>query len=170
MECDGMKWKKMKRVRIRNTGATPPPLPPPLAPAQATPSPSYHSFGARQPPHCTRPYVPHGYTRATATTHRTWYLPSKKCKSFVPFTSNFPLAHTPHRLTNLAPQGNLDKFFFFFFSFSFSSRTGAGQRRSQHHCCLLPSRARRPPLLAHHYITRGKQANLPPHCPVTHQR
>src|SRR6266702_926838 len=117
MECDGMKWKKMKRVRIRNTGATPPPLPPPLAPAQATPSPSYHSFGARQPPHCTRPYAPRGYTRATAAAHRTWYPPSKKCKSFVPFTSNFPLAHTPRRLTNLAPQGHLDKFFFFFLLF-----------------------------------------------------
>ena len=43
--------------------------------------------------------------------------PSKKCKSFVPFTSNFPLAHTPRRLTNLAPQGHLDKFFFFFLLF-----------------------------------------------------
>ena len=29
----------------------------------------------------------------------------------------FPLAHTPRRLTNLAPQGHLDKFFFFFFFF-----------------------------------------------------
>ncbi len=77
----------------------------------------HHSFGARQPPHCTRPYVPRGYTRATAAAHRTWYPPSKKCKSFVPFTSNFPLAHTPRRLTNLAPQGHLDKFFFFFLLF-----------------------------------------------------
>src|SRR6266702_1398012 len=41
----------------------------------------------------------------------------KNCKSFVPFTSNFPLAHTPRCLTNLAPQGHFDKFFFFFFFF-----------------------------------------------------
>src|SRR6266702_1516181 len=43
----------------------------------------------------------------------------KNCKSFVPFTSNFPLVHAPRRLTkkNLAPQGHLDKFFFFFFFF-----------------------------------------------------
>src|SRR6266702_3483833 len=135
------------------SAATPPP-PPPLARAQA-PSPSYHPFGARQPPRWTGPYVPRGYTRATAAAHRTWYPPSKKkCKSFVPFTSNFPLAHAPRRLTkNLAPQGHLDKFFFFFSSFSFSSGTGAGQRRSQHHCHLLPLHTRRPPLLAHHHIT-----------------
>src|SRR6266702_3673706 len=43
----------------------------------------------------------------------------KKCKSFVPFTSNFPLVQTPRCLTkkNLAPQGHLDKFFFFFLLF-----------------------------------------------------
>src|SRR6266702_544087 len=103
--------------------------------------------------------------------HSLYLVPplKKKCKSFVTFTSNFPLTHTPHRLTkkNLAPLGHLDKFFFFFSSFSFSSGTGAGQRRSQHHCHLLPLHTRRPPLLAHHHITRGTQANLPPHSPVT---
>ncbi len=91
----------------------------------------------------------------------------KNCKSFVPFTSNFPLTHTPHRLTNLAPQGHLDKFFFFS-SFSFSSQTGAGQWRSQHHRHLLPLCTRRPPLLAYHHITCGMQANLLLHSPVTY--
>src|SRR6266702_314048 len=58
--------------------------------------------------------------------------------------------------------------FSFFSSFSFSSRTGAGQRHSQHHRRLLPSCARRPPLLTYHHITRGMQANLPLHSPITH--
>src|SRR6266702_4203890 len=58
--------------------------------------------------------------------------------------------------------------FSFFSSFTFSSRTGAGQRHSQHHCRLLPSHARRPPLLAHHHITHSTQANLPLHGPITH--
>src|SRR6266702_3722785 len=51
--------------------------------------------------------------------HSPYLVPplKKKCKSFVSFTSNFPLAHTPRCLTNLALQGHLDKFFFFFFFF-----------------------------------------------------
>ncbi len=93
----------------------------------------------------------------------------KKSKSFIPFISNCPFTHTPRRLTHLAPQRHLDKFFFFlFFSFSFSSRTSAGKQHSQHHCCPLPSRARRPPPLTYHHTTRGMQANLPLHGPVTH--
>src|SRR6266702_2720731 len=64
------------------------------------PSRRHITLLGRQPPRCTRPYVPRGDTRATAAAHRTWYPPSKKnCKSFVPFTSNFPLAQTPRRLT-----------------------------------------------------------------------
>src|SRR6266702_3991324 len=94
----------------------------------------------------------------------------KKCKSFVPFTSNFPLAHTPRRLTNLSPQGHLDKFFFFFSSFSFSSRTGAGQRRSQHTTSppSPPVARTKATLLAYHPITRATRATLPLHGPVTH--
>src|SRR6266702_946744 len=151
------------------SAATPPPLPPPLAPAQATPSPSYHSFGARQPPHCTCPYVPHGYTRATAAAaHRTWYPPSKKCKSFVPFTSNFPLTHTPHRLTNLAPQGHLDKFFFFFFFLLISHRC-----RTTALTTSLPSppiaRTKAPPACPplHHSRQASESATTRPHLPPT---
>ena len=149
------------------SAAIPPPLPPPFAPAQAIPSPSYHSFGARQPPRCTPLTCLVGTHKPLPPLTIPGTPPQKKCKSFVPFTSNFPLMHTPRRLTNLAPQGHFDKFFFFS-SFSFSSQTGAGQWRSQHHCHLLPSCAQRPPLLAHHHITHGTQANLPPHSPITH--
>ncbi len=125
-------------------------------------------FWGTQPPHCTRPYMmPRGYTRATAA-HRTWFPPlKKKSKSFVPFISNCPLAHTPCRVTLLAPQGHLDKFFFLFSLFP-SHLEPVQDNDSQHHCRPLPSRARRPPPLAHHHTTCGTQANLPPHGPVTH--
>src|SRR6266702_308121 len=114
--------------------------------------------------------MPRGYTQATAATHHTWYPPTKKNVSpLFPSHLTSPLHTHPAALQkNLAPQGHLDKFFFFFSSFSFSSLTGAGKRHSQHHCHLLPSRARRPPPLAPHHITHSTQANLPPHGPVTH--
>ncbi len=99
------------------SAATPLP-PPPLAQAQAL-SPSYHPFGAHQPPRWTSPYVPRS-TREPPPLLTVLGTPlKKKCKSFVPFTFNFPLMHAPHHLTkkNLAPQGHLDKFFFFFFFF-----------------------------------------------------
>src|SRR6266702_8862150 len=111
--------------------------------------------------------MPRGYTRATAA-HCTWFPPlKKKSKSFVPFISICPLTHTPHCITLLAPQGHLDKFFFLFSLFP-SHLEPVQDNDSQHHCCPLPSRAQRPPLLTHHHTTRGMQANLPPHGPVTH--
>src|SRR6266702_2573368 len=96
--------------------------------------PHHHPFGAHQPPHCTHPYMPRGYTQATAA----HCPPSKKSKSFVPFISNCPLAHTPHCLTHLASQGHLDEFFFFLFSL-FPSYLEPVQDNGTHNITAIPS-------------------------------
>ncbi len=74
----------------------------------------------------------------------------KKSKSFVPFISNCPFAHTPRRLTHLAPQGHLDKFFFFIFFLLISNRC-----RKTALTTSLPS----PPLAR----TKATPARPPPH-------
>ncbi len=61
----------------------------------------------------------------------------KKSKSIVPFISNFPLTHTPHHLTHLAPQGQLDKFFFSFLLFP--SYLEPVQDNSAHNITAVPS-------------------------------